>query len=322
MTWLPDSTMSRLRDAADWPDFSGTKYDILEKLGQGGMASVYIAHDRDLDRQVAIKVIHAPVVDPAVQGRMLNEARIIARLEHPGILPVHDIGFLPDGRIYYVMKFVRGRRLDDVLDRTVSIEDRLRLFLRICDAVAFAHSQRVIHRDLKPSNVMIGDFGEVLVIDWGLAKYIVGDSAEGRRLEPESAPQNLVAGSNTTLHGSVLGTPGYMAPEQELGEIASIDHRTDVFGLGVLLRALLPGSAPRSIRAVSNKATAQNAADRYAAVSDLARDVNCFLAGDRVSAYPERPWETGGRLLARHRVFVILIATYLAVRVVLLLLAR
>src|SRR5262245_7460404 len=207
MTWLPDPVVSRLREVVDWPDFSRTKYEIVEKLGHGGMASVFIAEDRDLDRRVAIKVIHAPVLDPTVQNRMLVEARIIARLEHPGILPVHDLGFLPDGRIFYVMKLVRGRRLNDFVNETMSLSDRLRLFLRICDAVAFAHSQGVIHRDLKPSNIMVGDFGEVLVIDWGLAKLM---------------------GSPELLHGAVLGTPGYMAPEQEHGDTHSVDERTDV----------------------------------------------------------------------------------------------
>ena len=122
MTWLPDSVVSRLREVVDWPDFSGAKYEILEKLGQGGMASMFVARDRELDRRVAIKVIHAPVLDPTVQNRMLAEARIIARLEHPGILPVHDLGFLPDGRIYYVMKLVRGRRLNDFVNETASLQ--------------------------------------------------------------------------------------------------------------------------------------------------------------------------------------------------------
>src|SRR5262245_13482457 len=228
MTWLPDSTLAHLRHIADWPDFSETKYEVLEKLGQGGMASVYVAHDRDLDRRVAVKVIHAAIVDPLVQERMLLEARIIARLEHPGILPIHDMGFLPDGRSYYAMKLVRGRRLDDFIDETTSLPDRLRLFLRVCDAVAFAHSQGVIHRDLKPSNVMIGDFGEVLVIDWGLAKFHMDATVKDRSITANSVLPSQMAKGGTTLHGVVLGTPGYMAPEQEQGEIESIDQRTDV----------------------------------------------------------------------------------------------
>src|SRR5262245_53150253 len=221
MTWLPDSTLAHLRHIADWPDFSETKYEVLEKLGQGGMASVYVAHDRDLDRRVAVKVIHAAIVDPLIQERMLLEARIIARLEHPGILPIHNMGFLPDGRIYYAMKLVRGRRLDEFIDETPSLPARLRLFLRGYCPVAFAHSQSVIHRDLKPSNVMIGDFGEVLVIDWGLAKFLADAGGKSHPIPVDSARPSSTAQSSTTLHGAVLGTPGYMAPEQEHGEIGS-----------------------------------------------------------------------------------------------------
>ena len=322
MTWLPDSTLAHLREIADWPDFSGTKYEIIEKLGHGGMASVYAANDRDLDRKVAIKVIHAPIADPLVQERMLFEARIIARLEHPGILPVHDIGFLPDGRIYYAMKLVRGRRLDDFVDATTSLPDRVRLFLRICEAVAFAHSHGVIHRDLKPANIMIGDFGEVLVIDWGLAKFLPSGGTEHQYHSKQSAPSSHTGGSGRTLHGAVLGTPGYMAPEQEHGEIDSIDQRADVYGLGVLLSSLLPVGCPKAIRAVAAKARSGNAADRYFSVAEMGRDVSCFLDGERVSAFPEGPWDTGRRLIKRHRTFVILITTYLVVRVILLLMAR
>jgi serine/threonine protein kinase len=322
MTWLPDSTVAHLRDIADWPDFSGTKYEIIEKLGHGGMASVYSATDLDLNRKVAIKVIHAPIADPLVQERMLFEARIIARLEHPGILPVHDIGFLPDGRIYYVMKLVRGRRLDDFVDETTSLPDRLRLFLRICEAVAFAHSHGVIHRDLKPPNIMIGDFGEVLVIDWGLAKSLPARGNEYQHDSKRSTPSSHNGGTGRTLHGAVLGTPGYMAPEQEHGQIESIDQRADVYGLGVLLSMLLPVGCPKAIHAVANKARSANAADRYFAVAEMGRDVSCFLDGERVNAFPEGPWDTGRRLIKRHRTFVILITTYLVVRLVLLLLAR
>jgi len=300
MTWLSDAAVARLRDVADRPDFTGTKYEIIERAGQGGMASVYVARDKDLDRKVAVKVIHAPVVDPHVQQRMLAEARIIARLEHPGILPVHDMGFLPDGRIYYAMKLVHGLRLDSFIEKTPLLPERLRVFLKVCDAVAFAHSQGVIHRDLKPSNVMIGDFGEVLVIDWGLAKTE----------DPE------------TLAGVIMGTPGHMAPEQEHGRIDAITERTDVYGLGILLHSLLIPGASNSLRAISSKATSVSPSDRYPNVSELARDVNRFLGGERVTAFPERFWETASRLVARHRTFVILIATYLAVRVILLLVAR
>ena len=322
MTWLPDSTLSHLREIADWPDFGETKYEILERIGQGGMASVYVAQDRDLHRQVAVKVIHMAVVDPAIQERMLDEARIIARLEHPGILPVHDLGFLPDGRIYYVMKLVRGRRLDDFIEQTASLPDRLRIFLRICDAVAFAHAKGVIHRDLKPSNIMIGDFGEVLVLDWGVAKLLERNQDGGIPLNRNAVRSETVAVNRDTLHGTVLGTPGHMAPEQELGENDSIDERTDVYGLGVLLGLLLPHGAAKSIQAVTNKAKSVNPDERYSRVNELAQDVHSYLAGERVTAFPEGPLAAGRRLVGRHRAFVLLIATYLAIRVALLLITR
>jgi serine/threonine protein kinase len=322
MTWLPDSTLSHLREIADWPDFAGTKYEILERIGQGGMASVYVAQDRDLDRRVAVKVIHMAVGDPAIQERMLAEARIIARLEHPGILPIHDLGFLPDGRIYYVMKLVRGRRLDNFIEQTASLPDRLRIFLRICDAVAFAHAKGVIHRDLKPSNIMIGDFGEVLVLDWGLAKLLGRNPDGGIPVNRNAVRSEKVVAARHTLHGTVLGTPGHMAPEQELGESDSIDERTDVYGLGVLLGLLLPHGAAKSIQAASNKAKSVNPDDRYSTVNELAQDVNSYLAGERVTAFPEGPLAAGRRLVGRHRTFVLLIATYLAIRVALLLITR
>jgi serine/threonine protein kinase len=302
MTWISDDAVSRLRLISDWPDFTATKYELLEKIGQGGMASVYAARDKDLDRPVAVKVTHTPVGDPQIQQSMLTEARIIARLEHPGILPIHDMGFLPDGRIYYVMKRVHGLRLDAFLERTISLPDRLNVFLKICDAVAFAHSKGVIHRDLKPSNVMIGDFGEVLVIDWGLAKAV---------------------GTNTS-GTAMVGTPGYMAPEQARGGAATVDERADVYSLGIMLNSLVRRTSgnPTSLLAISSKASSAFPSARYSSVSELGQEVSRFLNGERVLAFPERLTQTASRLVARHRTFVILVATYLVVRVVLFLVAR
>lgn len=301
MTWLSDSSLDRLREVADWPDFAATKYEVLEKLGQGGMASVFLARDRILERQVAVKVVHAPVVDFTAQRQMTDEAQVIARLEHPGIVPVHDLGFLPDGRVYYVMKLVRGRRLHEFVNQATPLPDRLRLFLQVCDAVAFAHSAGVIHGDLKPSNIMIGGFGEVLVIDWGLAR---------------------MEGAGSAIQQAVLGTPGYMAPEQEQGNLEFIDERTDVYSLGVLLHSLAGRRTVKALQAVSDKARATSPANRYARVTGLSRDVARFLNGERVEAFSERPWETARRLAGRHRTLVILISTYLAVRAILLLAAR
>src|SRR5260370_3458242 len=140
---------------------------------------------------------------------MVKEARILARLEHPSIVPVHDCGVLPDGRFYYAMKMVRGNRLDKEVGPAMALTERLQLFQKICDAVAFAHAHGVIHRDLKPQNIMVGPFGEVLVLDWGVARQI-GPGADG----------------------AVVGTPGYMAPEQATGDAALVDARADVYALG------------------------------------------------------------------------------------------
>ena len=157
MSWLSDDAVARLRDAAEWPDFSGTRYTIQREIGRGGMGVVYEAFDAVLQRAVAIKVLDGPI---------RREAEIIARLEHPAIVPVHDSGGLPDGRMFYAMKLVRGRTLD-AFARDHNLPELVRTFLRVCEAVAFAHASGVIHGDLKPQNIMIGEFGSVLVMDWG-----------------------------------------------------------------------------------------------------------------------------------------------------------
>ena len=177
MSGLSDAAIRRLRDAADAPDLSGTKYEIIERVGQGGMGTVYRARDRELARDVALKVIRLPEMSHDVASRMLREARTLAQLEHPGIVPVHDVGTLGDGRAFYAMKLVRGSPLD-ALPASPLIE-RLAIVERICEAVAFAHAHGVIHRDLKPQNVMVGPFGEVLVMDWGVAKVGEGGSGYG-----------------------------------------------------------------------------------------------------------------------------------------------
>jgi len=167
VTWLPDRTLDHLQRLSEHPELPGARYRIVRELGRGGMGVVYLAEDTELDREVALKVIAAPAPPPVEQ--MLREARILAQLEHPGIVPVHDVGELPDGRAFYVMKLVRGRRLDEYVQQTAGAADRLRLFEKICQTVAFAHAQGVVHRDLKPQNIMVGEFGEVLVMDWGVA---------------------------------------------------------------------------------------------------------------------------------------------------------
>jgi serine/threonine protein kinase len=342
--WLSDSVVDHLCQVADWPDLSGTKYEVIEKIGQGGMASVYKARDRDLDRDVALKVLLGTDANASGKWRLEQEARIIARLEHPGIVPIHDAGILPDGRVYYVMKLVDGKRLDEHAAPGSSVADVLRLFERICDAVAFAHSHGVVHRDLKPQNIMVGPFGEVLVMDWGVAKLL---QDVGPRAHQPDSPGNRSrpAASSGTVNGTIVGTPGYMAPEQSEGLVDRVDERTDIYGLGAILYFLVarhsPGAAaphddgarpvpgtklslvaPRSLQAIWQKAIAPKPEERYQSVQELSADISRFLAGEPVTAYRERWFEAAARLLSKHRVAVLLVLAYLLMRIVLLFFGR
>lgn len=223
MRLLSNKAVERLRESAGIPDLAGTRYRLLERVARGGMGVVYAAEDEKLQRRVALKVLDAPNTDGDLANRLIREALVLARLEHPGIVPVHDVGTLADGRVFYTMKFVQGQRLDQYIETVSSVTERLRLFLRICDAVAFAHAHGVLHRDLKPANIMVGSFGEVLVMDWGLAKLLREDvgqpsavaGAEATIFEkPEEASDTTSAGGSiVTGQGTVMGTPGYMSPE-------------------------------------------------------------------------------------------------------------
>jgi serine/threonine protein kinase len=311
MSWLSDDALSRLRRAASAPDLSGTRYRLLEAIGRGGMCTVFLAEDPSLGRRVALKVLDVPDASGELAFRLEREARILARLEHPGIAPVHDVGRLPDGRVFYAMKFVEGPRLDAFAASKASLPSRLRVFQRIVEAVAFAHDRGVLHRDLKPENIMVGPFGEVLVMDWGLAKAL-GDSAPdpGGATAHEAGPH--------TGHGMILGTPGYMAPEQERGEVDALDARTDVYALGAVLYFLLTKTTaegvPRPLLAVCAKAMAQDPNDRYSGAMALDAEIGRYLDGRRVEAHPESPLQKAARLYARHKAAVWLIVAYLVVR--------
>src|SRR5689334_8582203 len=269
---ISDHALDRLTGMLGAPDLSGTRYEILAELGRGGMGIVYLARDTALDREVALKIVERGAAGTRSDSpdALAHEARILARLEHPGIVPVHDFGELPDGRVYYAMKRVRGERFDGWLMAGRDLADSLTVFLRICDAVAFAHAHEVIHRDLKPENVMIGEFGEVLVLDWGIART--------RNREPE----NQNPERRTPNAEPVAGTPEFMSPEQRAG--AALDHRADVYALGVMLAAL---GGPASVAAIAAKARADDPAARYQSVPELAADVQRFLGGRRVAAHRE-----------------------------------
>jgi serine/threonine protein kinase len=296
VTSLSDAVLKHLRAVADVPDLSETKYELVRPLGRGGMGTVYLVTDTQLDRLVALKVVGTPGAPATSAERLAEEAKILARLEHPGIVPVHDVGALPDGRTFYAMKFVRGERLDAVLAGPLTVLGRLQIFERICEAVAFAHSQSVIHRDLKLENVMVGQFGEVLVLDWGVAAFRA-------RREP----------------AAVVGTAGYMSPEQARG--APVDERSDVFALGVVLERMLP-SPPRPLLAVCRKASAPDPNARYQTVIELVDDLRRYREGAPLVAYRETVVERIGRVASRYRLPIALVVAYVFMRALLLVFAR
>jgi serine/threonine protein kinase len=277
--YLPDDAIARLREIVEVPDTSGTRYRIIEKIGRGGMGAVYKAEDSILGRMIALKVL-----DDAEET---DEARIMAGLEHPGIVPVHDAGRLADGRVFYAMKLVDGVPFSEFQG---SLADRLRVFQRICEAVAFAHSRGVVHGDLKPENIMVGAFGEALVLDWGVA-------ALARR-------------------GSIAGTRGFIAPEQAAGN--AMDPRSDIFSLGAILREVSSGGPP-ALASICAKAMALAAEERYSSALELSAEVARFLGGEPVQAHKETVWERIGRLFARHYMWILLLAAYLVMRMLLLL---
>ena len=338
---LSDKAIERLRAGAEEPDLAGTRYRLLERIARGGMGVVYTAEDEKLKRRVALKVLDVAGAESDLANRLIREARVLARLEHPGIVPVHDVGTLADGRVFYTMKFVEGERLDRFIESVESVQDRLRLFLRICDAVAFAHARGVLHRDLKPANIMVGPFGEVLVMDWGLAKLLRGDSAFAEvSADPEATVferpsssgevSDSTKSSEITGHGTVMGTPGYMSPEQARGEIELLDARSDIFSLGALLRFILTQTTPgglslrrdRSLEAICAKAAAERRESRYSSVQELGQEISRYLDGMAVAAHRESVFERTGRFYRRYRFFILLIAAYLVMRVLLLLFLR
>jgi serine/threonine protein kinase len=286
MMELNDSTLDHLRSVVDLPDLSGTRYELEGEIGRGGLGVVYAARDHQLQRLVAIKVLDSTL--PPL--RLEEEARVIAGLEHPAIVPIYETGTLPDGRAYYAMKLVAGQRLDRYLQARLSLSERLRVIQRTGEALAFAHTRGIVHRDLKPQNVMVGSFGEVYVMDWGV--------------------------------DGVAGTPQFRAPEQAAVAGAAPDHRSDVYALGALLRFLLPQTAPRPLRAIAAKAMAAHPEARYGDVSALLLDLQRFQDGLAVAACPETWWQQSRRFAVRNQVLLILLAAFVAVKFFLFFLRR
>ncbi len=231
------------------PPAGADNYVIGDEIAQGGMGSILEAMDTKLLRTVAAKVMSLDAENnPAIRERFLREAQVLATLEHPNIVPIHDVIWEGGEPLFYTMKLVKGRNLQAILDdlrdgkpdtlREHTLDRLLIIFLKVCDAMAFAHSKDVLHRDLKPANVMVGEFGEVLVMDWGLAKRRTGAPAEDDPAEDVATSTPAFKG-DVTLHGAVLGTPHYMSPEQAQGGMRTLDQRSDVYSLGAMLYAIL-----------------------------------------------------------------------------------
>jgi serine/threonine protein kinase len=256
------------------------RYRFEEFLGRGGMGEVWRGFDTLLSRRVALKVLRERgLVDGGLRARFEEEARHVSRLEHPSIVPMHDLGELPDGRPFFVMKLINGQTLEKLLAaRGTPAEDLTRwvgVFEQVCTAVAFAHARGLIHRDLKPSNVMLGELGEVLVMDWGIAKALAARPQPGE-IPPSPALLSPSAGGTVTcpegsetLPGQAMGTPAYMAPEQARGETSRVGKASDVFGLGGILCAILTGRPPYT---EARQADAGDLSEAFARLDGCAAD--------------------------------------------------
>jgi eukaryotic-like serine/threonine-protein kinase len=339
---------------AEQPPSPVGRFRVLRLHARGGMGEVSVAHDEELKRDVAFKEIRAEYAgDASARARFLQEAEITGSLEHPNIIPVYGLGQHDDGRPFYAMRLITGEEssLDEAVRRfhddlssnrdltrwTHGLRKLLGNFLGVCNAVDYAHSRGIIHRDLKPRNIMIGRFGETLVIDWGFAKLMgqVDDPADG-------ATERLRSSSGSTLEpteaGATVGTPAYMSPEQAEGQTDRIGRATDIYGLGATLYCMLTGNAPslkvpaegdeftalltrvkarsfpkpRSVRpevprpleAICLKAMALNPDERYASAKALAEDIECWLSDEPVSAFRERPDLRVARWARKHRAWV------------------
>ena len=322
---------------------------------QGGLGEILTAHQEELDRLVALKRIRPDKLHEPARQRFLREAAITARLQHPGIVPVYSLGHDDDGP-FYTMPFIRGQTLQEAIDafhgddslrhdsgqRSLKLRGMLQQFIAVCNTVAYAHDQAVVHRDLKPSNIMLGPYGETLVMDWGLAKRLAANDSTG---EAEAdVPSPSPSPSDLTASGAVMGTPQYMSPEQAKGEL--IGPASDVFNLGLILYAILTGksgfdvtsfqgadplravreaaiippreqdrSVPRALEAICIKALAARPDGRYGSARDLADEVTRWLADQPVSAWREPFAVRARRWMRRNRTAVTGAATALVVGV-------
>ncbi len=332
---------------------SGARFRILRPHAKGGLGEVYVAHDEEVHREVALKEIRDRHADnPESRARFLLEAEITGGLEHPGIVPVYGLGTYADGRPFYAMRFIKGDSLKDAVERfhkagggaaenrTVAFRKLLGRVIDVCNAIGYAHSRGVLHRDLKPGNIMLGKYGETLVVDWGLAKASGKHGAASRStsstehgLDEQLLHPSSGSGVAETVAGTALGTPAFMSPEQAAGRLDRLGPASDVYSLGATLYCLLTGRAPfedkdigdvllkvqqgefprpRQIKpavpapleAICLKAMARQPSERYDTPRALADDIEHWLADEPVVAWPEPMTVTASRWMRRHKPLV------------------
>jgi eukaryotic-like serine/threonine-protein kinase len=297
------------------------RYVLDREIGHGGMGRVFAGRDLRLGRIVAIKMLRTQ--DAALAVRFEREVKLAARLQHPGVVPVYDAGFWPSGEPFLVMKLVLGQSLARAIRDADTRADRIALLPQViaaAEAVAYAHDLGIVHRDLKPSNILVGAFGETVVVDWGLAKDLRAGAAEigSPAPLPPPSPASRSGGSaaDDSPTGAVVGTPSYMSPEQAAGR--PIDPSTDVYALGAILHYVLAGTAPQpatplaaleprlppDLLAIVNKALATDAARRYPSAFELADDLKRFASGQLVAARHYSRLTRAGRFVARHPIAV------------------
>jgi eukaryotic-like serine/threonine-protein kinase len=336
------------------PTQASMRYRPLRPHAAGGLGQVSVAEDLELHRQVALKEIQARHADdPSSRRRFVAEAEITGNLEHPGVVPVYGLGVYADGRPFYAMRFIHGQTLSDAINEfhrqddgdftSLKFRQLLGRLVGVCNAVAFAHSRGIVHRDLKPQNVMLGPFGETLVVDWGLAKSLHSPTDDDNAEHSDSAtpPSDQRDEISATPTGHIIGTPAYMSPEQAQGCVRDIGPASDVYGLGAILYAMLTGKpprygktaevpgplressvapprqlqprVPRPLSAICLKAIAREPAERYASALDLAADIERWLADEATAAYVE-PWtDTAVRWMRKHRLPVAVASALLLV---------
>jgi serine/threonine-protein kinase len=329
------------------PTAARSRFRILRPHARGGLGEVYVARDDELRREVALKVIQARYArDPDSRARFLAEAEITGKLEHPGVVPVYGLGQDPDGRPFYAMRFVRGETLKEAItrfhnadapgrdpgERALALRQLLGRFLDACNAIAFAHSRGVLHRDLKPDNILLGPYGETLVVDWGLAK-LAGRPGGAARAGDEAPGPEMPQACDATLPGSPIGTPAYMSPEQAAGRLDLLGPASDVYGLGATLYCFLAGRAPfeghsvesvmqqvrrgefpppraasrmvdPALEAICLKAMTRDVKDRYPSPRALADDLEHWLADEPISARREPTTTRLARWARRHKPLV------------------